>query len=83
MENEGRRMIDGDQAAVAAAIVGGLVLLYAIRRGVRVGPVALTGSALGAAEWLGYALVVGGTLRTAATIWPENGLVRAVNGFIL
>jgi hypothetical protein len=78
-----RVAVSGDQAAVAAAIVGGLVLLAVIRRGAKVGPVQLTGSAVGAAEWLGYALVVGGTMRTAATLWPDNGFVRAVNGFIL
>jgi hypothetical protein len=71
-----------DETAVAVMILAGLGILYAVRKGVRgLGPIELAGSTLSAVEFLGYLLVVGGTVRVISTRYPENPLARAL-GFV-
>lgn len=71
--------VNRDQAAVAALILGGAVMLYGLRRGMRgIGPIELTGSMVGAAEFLAYLIVVGGTIRTLQTRFPDHAVSRAL-----
>ena len=72
----------GSELAVALVIAGGLGTLYAIRKGlVGIGDLRLTGSTVGAIEWLAYAAVVGGTLRVLSTQYPDNPIIGAL-GFV-
>jgi hypothetical protein len=69
-----------DEVAVATVILGGLGVLYLIRKGVKgLGPVELVGSTLSAIEFAGYLVVVGGTIRVITTRYPENPLARALS----
>lgn len=71
------------KVAVAAVVVGGVVTLYALNKGLRgIGDLRLTGSAAGAVEWLAYAAVVGGAVRVAQVQWPDHPAVQAL-GFVL
>lgn len=71
-----------DEVAVAAVIVGGLVILWGIRKGVKgLGPIELAGSTLSAVEFLGYLMVVGGTVRVVSHRYPDSPLSRAL-GFV-
>lgn len=70
---------DGSNVAVAAVIGGGLVTLWALRRGMKgIGDFQLTGSAVGAVEWLAYMAVVSGTIRVLSVNYPDNPIVQAL-----
>ena len=67
-----------EEGSVALLIAGGLVGLFALRKGLKgIGPIQLTGSGIAGAEFLFYLLVVGGMIRTAQATWPENPIVKA------
>ena len=69
----------GSELSVALVILGGLGTLYAIRKGlVGIGDLRLTGSTIGAIEWLAYAAVVGGSLRVAQTQFPDSEILKAL-----
>ena len=72
--------LNRDQAAVAAMIGVGALGIWALRKGMRgIGPIELTGSMVGATEWLAYLLVVGGTIRTIQTKYPDAAFSRAMS----
>lgn len=71
---------DGSNVAVAAVIGGGIVTLWAIRRGFSgIGDFQLRGSTIGAVEWLAYMAVVSGTIRILSVNYPENRALQALN----
>lgn len=73
------RNITRDQFAVAALIGAGALLIMSLRKGLRgIGPIELTGSSVGAAEWFGYLLVVGGTIRVIQTQYPDSAVARGL-----
>ena len=70
----------GSEVSVAVLILAGLGTLYAIRRGLLgIGDLRITGSAVGALEWLAYAAVVGGSLRVLSTQFPDSEVIKALN----
>lgn len=73
------RNVTRDQFAVAALVASGALMLWGLRRGMRgIGPIELTGSMVGAAEWFAYLLTVGGTIRVIQTQYPDSAAARAL-----
>lgn len=67
-----------EEGAVALLIGGSLLGLWLLRRGLKgIGPVQLTGSGIGGAEFAFYLMTVGGIIRTAQATWPDNPVVKA------
>jgi len=70
---------DSTTVAYAGLIVGGVALLYVIRKGFLGGPDnSLIGSTTGALQWFGYYLVVVGTVRVLQLRTGDTAVGRAL-----